>query len=175
MTLKNRPILVYDLETDSLNIEEAKIKWFGAYSYLDDQYYLIPWKHNEKDIRNIIARHKIFIGFNNKDYDNPIIKNNFNDDNILDYKVILDLLEISAPKGGKEYGKFRKNKLIQMGIKLKNFTLKNIIEKLKLDDSGTKGDIDYTIFQKDEWTAEEIIEIKIYLKQDIELTRKLFE
>jgi len=43
-TLKNKPILVYDIETDSLDTSIAKVKWFGAYSYLDDKYYLIPFK-----------------------------------------------------------------------------------------------------------------------------------
>ena len=175
MTLISKPILVYDTETDSLDTEIAKLKWFGAYSYLKDEYILLPFKGNEKEIRAIISQHKIFVGFNNKEFDNPIIKNNVNSETIFDYKVQIDLLEISAPKGGKNYGKFRKNRLAQMGIKMKSFTLKNIIEKLKLDKDGTKGDIDYKIFQKDEWTPEEVIEIKKYLKQDVELTKKLFE
>lgn len=38
-----------------------------------------------------------------------------------------------------------------------------------------KGDIDYKIFQKNEWTKEEIDEIKKYLQQDVDLTKKLFE
>lgn len=173
---EGKSILIYDIETDSLDIEQAKIKWFGAYSYLHEVYYLIPYKDNEKDIKKLIKEHKILVGFNNKDFDNPIIDNNLGVDGIFEYKVILDLLEMSAPKGGKEYGKFRKNRLAQMGIKLKNFSLKNIIEILKLDkDIGTKGDIDYKIFQKDEWTIEEIAEIKKYLQQDIDLTKKLFE
>jgi DNA polymerase elongation subunit (family B) len=172
---EGKPILVYDIECSSLDINEAKAKWFGAYSYMDEQYHLIPWKNNERDIKELITRHKILVGFNNKEFDNPIILNNINQEDIFNYKVLIDILEISAPKVGKKYGKYRKNRLVQMGIKLKSFTLKNIIEKLKLDENGTKGDIDYNIFQKDEWTTEEITEIKIYLKQDIELTKKLFE
>lgn len=171
---EGRGILVYDIETDSLNTETAKVKWFGAYSYIDNQFYLMSWEDNIKDIKQLISRHKILVGFNNKEFDNEIIKNNLKEDEIFQYKVFLDLLEISAPKG-KGYGKFRKNRLVQMGFKLKNFTLKAIIEKLKLDDEGSKGDIDYKIFQKDKWTDEEIVEIKKYLKQDIDLTKKLFE
>ena len=173
---EGRSILVYDLETDSLKPEEAKIKWFGAYSYSDKQYHLIPYEGNEKDIKLLIQRHKVLVGFNNKDFDNEIIKNNFKDDNVFEYKVVIDLLEISAPKGGaSKSGSYRKNRLVQMGIKLKSFTLKNIVEKLKLDTEGTKGDIDYKIFQRNEWSSEEIEEIKKYLKQDIDLTKKLFE
>jgi len=173
---EGRNILVYDIETDSLKTDEAKVKWFGAYSYLTKQYYLIEYKGNEKEIRKLIHDHKYLIGFNNKEFDNPIIQNNLNSDEVFNYKVVIDLLEISAPRVGKEYGASRKNRLAQMGIKLKNFTLKNIIEILKLDkEIGTKGDIDYHIFQKDEWTPEEIAEIKKYLQQDIDLTKLLFE
>jgi DNA polymerase elongation subunit (family B) len=171
-----KSILVYDIETTSLNINDAKIKWFGAYSYLHQQYYLIPYQGNEKDVKKLLAEHKVLVGFNNKEFDNPIIKNNLNNDDIFEYKVIIDLLEISAPKVGKEYGAYRKNRLAQMGIKLKNFSLKNIIEALKLNTTiGTKGDIDYKIFQKDEWTPEEIVEIKKYLQQDVDLTVLLFQ
>jgi len=172
-SLNHRPILILDIETNSLNIDDAKLKWFGAYSYLDMKYHLIPFKGNEKDVKNLIRRHKVIVSFNGKTFDNPIIKNNLNDDNVFDYKTQVDLLEMSAPKA-KGYGENNKNRLANMGIKLKSFSLKNIIEKLKLDEDGTKGDIDYKIFQKDDWTSEEIIEIKKYLKQDIELTKKLF-
>lgn len=170
-----KSIMVYDIETDALSIETAKLKWFGAYSYLHSQYYLMPYKGNEKDVIKLLKEHKVLIGFNNKEFDNPIIVNNLNEDDVFEYKVILDLLEISAPKGGREYGKFRKNRLAQMGIKLKNFSLKSIIEALKLNKIvGTKGDIDYKIFQKDDWSADEIAEIKTYLQQDIDLTMALF-
>jgi len=174
---KGKNILIYDIETNSLDKETARMKWFGAYSYLHNEYYLLQFPQDKKDIVNLLTEHKILVGFNNKDFDNPIIDNNLKTENdIFEYKVIVDLLEMSAPKGGNEYGKFRKNKLAQMGIKLKNFTLKNIIETLKLDkDIGTKGDIDYKIFQKDNWTVEEIKEIKKYLKQDIDLTKLLLE
>lgn len=171
---ENREILVWDLETDSLDTNIAKIKWFGGFSYLTNEYYLLPFKGNEKEIEKIIKNHKIHIGFNLKEFDNPILQNNFNDKDIFNYKVIIDLLEISAPKTNKDYGFYRKNRLAQMGIKLKSFSLRNIVKELKLDDIG-KGDIDYNIFKKDEWSIEEIEEIKKYLKQDIDLTKKLFE
>jgi DNA polymerase elongation subunit (family B) len=172
---EGKNILVYDIETSSVSTETAIMRWFGGYSYLHDEYYLIPYKGNENDIKEIIAGHKILVSFNGKAFDNPIIQNNLKEDNLFDYKVLVDLYEISAPKGSKNYGKYNKNKLIQMGYKLKNFTLKSIIELLKLDDKGTKGDINYEIFQQETWVDLEIIEIKKYLKQDIDLTKKLFE
>jgi DNA polymerase elongation subunit (family B) len=162
--------LVFDIETHSLNVNEAQVKWFGAYSYKNDKYYLLDYRKN-CEIKDLIKSHKYLIGFNNKSYDQPILENfgvNF------DYKIILDLYQISAPKGKGEHGKFNKGKLPQTGVKLKSYSLKNIIEALKLD-KDSKGDIDYKIFKKDDWTEKEIKEIKKYLKQDIDLTKKLYE
>ena len=166
-----RDVLIYDIETDSLDIDEAKLKWFGAYSYIDNKYYLLPYTE-QVAIQELMNRHRIFIGFNNKAYDNPILENN----NIVmgDYKITIDLLEMSGQKGTSNYNKNFKNKLIQMGIDIDRFSLKNIIEVLKLD-KVNKGDIDYKIFRKSAWNEKETKEIKKYLRQDIVLTKKLFE
>jgi predicted nucleic acid-binding Zn ribbon protein len=168
-----RDILIMDIESDSLNTEVAKVKFFGAYSYINHQIYI--YKGTEKEeIKDLLQRHRVLVGFNNKAYDNPILINNgYEIENL--YKIFIDLYEISAQKGSGDFGHYNKNKLIQMGIDIKTFSLKNIINILKLDDAGTKGDIDYKIFQKDVWTDEELNEIKIYLTQDIMLTKKLFE
>lgn len=167
-----RDILIFDIETDSSNVDEAELKWFGAYSYKDDKHYLLDY--NElSEIEDLISRHKVLVGFNNKSFDQPIIEKKFEDD-IFNYKIIIDLFEISAPKGSGGFGTYNKNRLVQMGYKLKNYSLKNIINKLKLDEKS-KGDIDYNIFRKNKWNKEEIKEIKKYLKQDIDITKKLFE
>ena len=163
-------ILIFDIETDSLNIKEANVKWFGAYSYKNDKYYLLDYRKNCQ-IKDLIKSHKVLIGFNNKGYDQPILEKYGVD---FKFKIIIDLYEISAPRGDGGYGLYNKNRLPQMGYKLKSYSLKNIIEKLNLD-SYSKGDIDYNIFRKEEWTQSEIKEIKKYLKQDIILTKKLYE
>jgi DNA polymerase elongation subunit (family B) len=175
---KNKNILVYDIETDDLSVSDAKMKWFGAYSYLHNEYYLLEFPKDKKEIVDLIKEHKVLVSFNGKAFDNPIIDNNLKlNENIFEYKVLVDLYEISASSSaGRDYGKFNKNRLAIMGYRLKNFTLKKIIEELKLDkDIGTKGDIDYTVFQKDTWTNEEVSEIKKYLIQDIDLTISLFQ
>jgi DNA polymerase elongation subunit (family B) len=167
-----RDVLIYDLETDSLDTEIAKVKFFGAYSYIDNEYYLLQGSE-KKEIAELLERHRVLVSFNGKAFDNPILINNgYEIEN--KYKIFIDLYEISAQKGNGGKGKYNKNKLIQMGIDIKKFTLKNIINVLKLDEDS-KGDIDYKIFQKDEWTQEELKEINKYLKQDILLTKKLFE
>ncbi len=165
-----KSILIFDIETDSLDPKNAKLKWFGAYSYLDNKYYLFDYLKNCQ-IKDLIKRHKILIGFNNKNYDQPILENYGID---FKYKIILDLYEISSPRGDSGFGRHNKNRLVSMGYKLKNYSLKNIAEVLKLD-KISKGEIDYKIFQKEKWNEKEIKEIKKYLKQDLVLTRKLYE
>lgn len=169
---KNKRIISLDIETDSVDVDKAKVKFVGIHDYNTDEYFLFKYKGNENEIKKKIKNARVIITFNGKAFDCEILKNNFDDDNLFNYKVMVDLFEMSAPKGHR--GNFNKNRLAQMGIKLKSFSLKNIIEKLKLDDDGTKGDIDYKIFQKDEWSDEEIKEINKYLKQDLVLTDKLF-
>lgn len=169
--------LVYDIETDSQDTSKANLKWFGAYSYQTKEYYMYDF--NQKDeICELLDKHKYIIGFNNNSFDNPITER-FTGEEYFSftgghYKIILDLWECLSP--GMSYFGFRnKNRLAQMNIQLPNYKLKTICEYLKLDDEGSKGDIDYKIFQKDEWAEDEKEEIKKYLKQDIALTKKLFE
>lgn len=168
--------LVFDIETDSPNPEVANLKWFGAYSYKDGKYYMYDYTQKSL-IEQLIKQHKYVIGFNNKSFDQPITER-YLEEEVFNpqetYKVILDLWEVLSPPGRKGFGEYNKNRLVEMNIKLENYKLKTICDYLKLDDFG-KGDIDYNIFKKDNWTKEEIQEIKKYLKQDIVLTKKLFE
>lgn len=157
--MENKSVLIYDIETDGLDTDVAKCKWFGAYSYQDKMYYMLPYTEMDL-IKQIIKKHNVFIGFNNVRFDNPILEGQH--DVSFKYKNMIDLYEVC------------KKRLVYMGIKPQNFKLRTIIDHLKLDGDG-KGDICYTIFQKDSWSPEEIIEIKKYLKQDIVITKALFE
>lgn len=174
----NKSILVFDIETDSTNKDQAKLKWFGSYSYQDNKYYLLD--HTQRtQIKELIRSHNILVGFNNKYFDQPILEkylqqNILSSSDVFKYKIVVDLYEISAPKGNNGYGVNNKSKLQHMNIKLKNYSLKNIIDVLKLDQLS-KGDIDYKIFKKNKWVSTEIREIKKYLKQDVDLTKKLYE
>lgn len=170
---KNNNWLVFDIETDSVNVADANMKWFGAYSTLTNEYYLLDYTQTE-EIKNLLENHHYLIGFNNKKFDQPILEKldicwviderSGETISIFKYKIITDLYEVCSPTG--------KNRLTQMGITPKNFSLKEIIKTLKLDEEN-KGDIDYNIFKKDNWTQEERVEIKKYLKQDVQITEKL--
>lgn len=165
-------VLVIDIESDSLDTSKAKMKWFGAYSYIDEKYYLLDFTQ-KKQIQKLLDRHGILISFNGKAFDKVILENNGY--NIYKYINHIDLWEISAPRGNRDRVMYNKNKLAEMGFgHIKNYKLKTIIKTLGLDVVG-KGDIDYNIFKKNKWSAKEIVEIKKYLKKDVELTKKLFE
>lgn len=162
-------ILVVDIETDSIDVKKANVKWFGAYSYSEDKYYLL--KGSEKDlIQQLIKDHKYIIGFNSESFDLPIIEKFF--PNVFEFKIRLDLYKILAPPT--TYSRKNKGRLGEMGIVLGNYKLKTIVEYLKLDVIG-KEEIDYKIFQKDDWSEKEEKLIKKYLKKDLEITKKLFD
>lgn len=172
--MEREDLLILDIETSSCNLEGkqinikrdfdtyvkyAKIKWFGAYSYLDDEYYLLNYKEQKEEAIKLLTRHSVIIGFNQKEFDNPIINNNTKIN--LKYRTNIDMLNVC------------KIRLVHMGIKVKDFKLRTIAEKLKFD--TLKGEIDYEIFEKDVYTKEETIEIKKYLKGDLIVTKLLFE
>jgi DNA polymerase elongation subunit (family B) len=164
--------LILDIETDSKDESKANLKYFGAYSYLDEKYYLLDYTKKE-EIKQVIKDHKYIVGFNNISFDQPIIQK-YLEENVFKYKIILDLWQVLAPSGNKEYNKHNKNRLCYMNYtNLKDYKLKTIVETLKLDEFG-KGDIDYSILQKESWTKEEIKLIEEYLKQDVVITKKLF-
>ena len=67
--------LVFDIETNGLNTETAKMVWFGAYSFRDNKYYMFGPDEVEP-IQKLIDAHKIVCGFNSNDFDIPICENN---------------------------------------------------------------------------------------------------
>lgn len=168
----DKDILFFDIETDSANPVEANMKFFGAYSSKTNLHYMFE-ACQKKQIEQLIESHRVLVGFNNKGFDMPVVQKLLGPD-CFEYKLIVDLWEICAPRGSNLFGKNNKNRLAAMGIKLKDYKLKTIVKALDLDEFG-KGDIDYEIFKKNEWTDEELKEIEKYLKQDIILTVKLFE
>ena len=164
--------LIYDIETSTngasfQELEKHKLRFFGAYSYLDKKYYLLD--HTQKEeIKQLISRHKFFIGFNNHHYDNPILEREgirFTYKIIIDLKKIIDQRQMSI-----------KWKTSVLGYHLPDLSLNTITRILELVDNETaKGDIDYKILDKEEFTKEEYNEIKKYTIRDIEITKKLWE
>ncbi|MBT7237660.1 hypothetical protein HN865_02275 [Candidatus Woesearchaeota archaeon] len=168
-----KDVLIYDIETDSLDTQTARCVFFGAYSYKYGKYFI--FREDEKEeIQTLLDDHRILVGFNNKSFDGPILQNSRNRFNII-YKIVFDCLNVLY-----DYKRRRPNR--EVIIKHNGVTLQEALpnRKLKtvcelLDFPITKGDIDYKIFRQESWTEEEYKEIYRYLYKDVDLTRQLFE
>lgn len=181
-------VLVVDLETwSTINgrdininsefdkyIENAKIKWFGAYSYKHKKGYSFPYNNNTASTaKQLLIDHKIIVGFNIEDFDYPILKNN----GLIyenSYHIIVDCMvilgkSIFKTKSGFPY----KDRGTLMNYNFKRNSLKYMAQEMGLETQ--KRDIDYHIFKKDNWTSSEKEEIKKYLKADILATKQMFD
>src|SRR3990167_2991446 len=94
--LIGRDELVFDLETDSLNVHNAFLKFFGAYSFKYNEFYCIPGNDRIK-IQELLSQHRVLIGHNIKDFDLPILKNVINRYDV-EFKVLVDTLQIARKK-----------------------------------------------------------------------------
>lgn len=151
--------LVLDLETDSFDVEKAKVKVFGLLDLDNNKYIITTDKIKALDI---IQKADHIITFNGKAYDLPILYNQYK-------------LRVPADKHIDLYQIFLKRQSVIAKKPFANFKLKTIVKELGLDDEGGKGVIDYNIFKKDKWTKEEQEQIVKYLKQDLLLTAKCWD
>lgn len=161
-------ILILDLETRTYGKPDAdkdKIKLFGCYSYITNRPYILT---DISEIQTLINKHKYIVGFNIKKYDNPILQRHGIS---LKYKYIIDLMDIFKRRAGQMM--IKKGMLKDL---LMSYSLDYITKTLDIvSDDTAKKKIDYTLFQKDKWTPEELKEIKEYLVRDIDVTKKLYE
>jgi len=158
-----------DIRTDFEEyVKRADVKWIGMYSYKNNEYIVDVVKGNEERILNYISQHKIIIGFNSESFDVPILSNN---DLMPDKRFLqVDCMQIlGASNFYSKSGASFKNRGALMGFKYKKNSLKSMAEVMKLD--TLKGDIDYKIFHKTEWTPQEVVDIKKYLRADVEVTK----
>ena len=187
LNLKNS-ILVYDLETcasypdgtkinlgtDFENyVRYAKAKWFGCYSYKYGEYIYDEIKGNEAKIKSLIAEHNLLVGFNNEEFDTPILYNNELISGNRYYKQVDCLPILGSSVFQRHDGLPFKNRGALMGYKFKKNSLKDMAETMKLDTQ--KGDIDYNIFFQDTYTEQERADILKYLKADVEITKQMFD
>lgn len=154
-------------------VEHAICKWIGIYSYkYNKEYYLQVSEHYDL-IKSLFADHDILIGFNNEEFDYPIIKNNgFVEPD--KYYIQVDCMKIMGASSFKDKHGFKyKGRGELMDYKFKNNKLATMAEVMELD--FQKGDIDYQIFAEVEWTQEQKVEIVKYLKNDVMATKQIFD
>jgi DNA polymerase elongation subunit (family B) len=180
--------LVIDIETSAfypsdnreINIKSdfenylkyAKIKWVGLYSFRDNKSYYLTVKNDIQQILTIISEHSTLVGFNLTDFDYPILVNNGFVDVEKKYLQVdcMTILGDSTFKNKDGY-KF-KGRANLMGYQLKSHSLKAIAKAMELETQ--KGEIDFHIFQKSQWSIEEEKEIISYLSSDVMATKEMF-
>jgi DNA polymerase elongation subunit (family B) len=151
--------LIYDIETRTFGKPDATKDEFRVFGYHDlDTNKSGIIIDDIVQVKELLKKHKIVIGFNNTEYDNVILKRyqvNFN------YTTIIDLYKIFKSKSG------------IMKLNLKSFSLDNISKELKIQ--RKQQDFDYTLLNKDTWSEKEVKIIKDYTLNDIEVTRQMWE
>jgi len=90
-----KKLCVLDIETTSLNIEEAEIKFIGILDLQTNKYQIINYKN--QNINEILKQYDFIITFNGEAFDLPILKRH--GINIPDYKHI-DLYKVYKKKAG---------------------------------------------------------------------------
>jgi len=164
----NDDVCIYDIETKTYGSPDAnrdKLKFFGCYSYKTKKFYLLS---NIEDIQKVIDAHKFLVGFNTEAYDEPIIKR---EGIKIDYKIRIDLYDIIKKRAA--VMKIKEGLLKDL---LMSYSLDYITKTLKLvNEEDSKIKIDYNLFVKDSWNAEEMKIIKDYTLRDVEITKKLYE
>lgn len=165
-------VLIYDIETatyikNKVDPERDTFKVFGCYSYDTGKVKVLPYTQKDK-IQKIINSHKFLVGYNNIDYDNPVLERfGFN----LKGKKFIDMLKIL-----KDRAPGMTTKKGMLGQELMEYTLDYVTKFLDLvDDRTGKGSLDYELLRKIKWNHEDIIKIKEYTERDIFITKKLFD
>ena len=183
-----KQVLVYDIETyaeypDGREIDirsnfddylvYAKCKWFGCYSYMDNKEYYLEVSKDREKIKDLLNKHSILVGFNNQEFDQPIITNNQLTDGYKKYNQI-DCMKILGASTFKDRNGFKyKGRGDLMGYKFKRNSLECMAQTMKLEFQKSK--IDYKIFKKDNYTSEEKKEIIKYLKNDVMANKCMFD
>jgi len=188
LNIIKKDCLVYDIETWAetsngtevnihsqfdLYIQCAKVKWFGAYSYKSDTYYVLNAQKDKALIQSLLNSHNTLIGFNSEEFDYPILLNNgfIKEDK---KPIHIDLMQVLGKTTFKNRSGYPyKNRGALMGFKFANNSLRTIAETMNLETQ--KGEINYQIFKKDTWDFDEEMEIQTYSNGDIMTEKELFE
>ncbi|MFA5048554.1 MAG: Dam family site-specific DNA-(adenine-N6)-methyltransferase [Patescibacteria group bacterium] len=162
-----------DIKRDFDNyVQYAQVKWVGAFSFKNNKSYYLNAITHRNQIVQLLKEHDVIVSFNGEDFDWPIIVNNGLSEMGKRYLQV-DLMQILGTSNQKNRGGYKfKNKANLMEIKLKNNSLRCMAEAFGLETQ--KGDIDFHLFQKNEWTEEETNEIFKYLSADVLATKELF-
>jgi len=181
--MATKKILIYDIETATAGSRPNPIKdifkVFGGRDGETGEYFYLT---NLDEVRDLINKYDILVGFNNVKYDNVVLFNNGlhdimkpdfeNEKAIFNYKTNVDMFDTF-----KKRAPAMKVKKGMLGNLLMSYSLDFISKTIGIvdDSDGKIKDFDYSILKKPLWTVEEYDYIIEYLKRDLEVTHKMFE
>ena len=155
-------ILVWDLETNaSVDSETALCRTFHAYSYYTGNYYNWEYTSSVEKIRKILEFHDVFVTFNGREFDIPILQRVMDWDE-LKYKRNIDLMWVVKKRHTlMKYGGYQR------------FSMRALAKEFGLDEQ--KSDLDYNKLLTIKSTWENKDEIFKYGEQDIKTTKDMFQ
>lgn len=180
--------LIFDIETYAeypdgreisiqTNFEDyiayARVRFVGCYSYKHNRAFYFDAIKSFDKIKELIAEHNFLIGYNSEEFDYPIMINNGFIDQAQRFTQV-DCMKILCANSFKDKKGFKyKGRGDLMGYKFKKNSLECVAETMGLEFQKSK--IDYKIFKKEVYTAEENKEILHYLQNDLMATKGMFD
>lgn len=173
LKMTNQKILIYDLETSSVDVNVAIPAVMGYYSSEKDEF---GYTTDIAEMCDILANHDVIVGYNHIEYDNKIMTRYGAD--FLKYKINVDLMQIIHGKGfGNDLGRKTIIKT-EKGI-LNSYLHSKSLEATSKALGGPEklvGEVDYNWFKQDFNTLADDVKDKAlaYLKVDLEATKFVY-
>ena len=111
-----KKLCILDIETTSLSIEEAHIKFIGILDLQTNKRHIIKYKES-KEVQTILNKYDFIITFNGEEYDLPILKR---------HKIV-----IPNWKHLDVYKIFKKKALLLKSGGFKSYSLNNITKEIE--------------------------------------------
>lgn len=161
--MREPKVLVFDLETTSLDTREAEIVVAGIWTNTNNKSRFI-WRENLHLLKKAIKQADFIVTFNGTNYDNRVLINAVN--KLFKYESTLERKHIDLYT-------LVKNRKLMFGVPFENgFGLDAVCESLGI---GNKvADFDHTIFRQETFSKDDIEKIEFYLQRDVDLTRDLY-
>lgn len=164
--LNESKVLIFDIETTSLDIDEAITRVVGVRTNKSDKVHCI-WAKDFRKLKRAIRGADFIVGYNQDNYDIPVLMNEHN-----------KLFKYGSTMTGKsiDLKKVVEARESTFGVPfLDGFSLDAVCKTLGL--SRKQDDFDYKLLRKEpeDLTPKEVAEIEKYLTQDINITYELYQ
>ena len=170
--MTKQSIIIYDIETTGIDINEAECKLVGFYSSKVDGFH---WTADPYRAAQILNEHDIVVGYNSHEYDDPIMmKYGFSPYK----KVNIDLMKIIHGSGfGNDKGRI--NLIKKDGKLLSSFLRSKSLDATSqaLGGPSKVDDFDYSLFKHNfnRLTKEQQDYALEYLRADVDATKFIYE